>query len=64
MCVPAAITEVDTADGGDVVIHDHDLFVVRPKLNRICERYSSERTFNWMGPREWHLDYQNDLDAS
>ena len=33
--IPTAVTEIDTTDGGDVVIHDHDLFVVGPELNRI-----------------------------
>lgn len=31
--IPATVTEINTADGGDAVIHDHDLFVVGPKLN-------------------------------
>jgi hypothetical protein len=44
VCIPATITEIDTTDGSDVVIHDHDLFVVRPKLNRIYGRYSTEQT--------------------
>jgi hypothetical protein len=35
VCVPATKTEIDATDGSDVIIHDHDLFVVGPKLNRI-----------------------------
>lgn len=35
VCIPATITEIDAADGGNMVIYDHDLFVVGPKLNRI-----------------------------
>lgn len=42
MGIPAAETEIDTADSGEVVVYDYDLFVVRPKLNRICGRYSTE----------------------
>jgi len=42
VCIPAAIAEIDTADGSHVVIHDHDLFMVGPNLNRIYEKYSNE----------------------
>ena len=45
--VPATETEIDTADSSEVVVHDHDLFVVRPKLNGICGRYSTKRTSEW-----------------
>ena len=38
MRIPTAVTEIDTANGSDVVIHDHNLFVVGPKLNRVCGR--------------------------
>lgn len=34
--IPTTVTEIDTTDGSDTVIHNYDLFVVRPKLNRIC----------------------------
>jgi len=62
--VPATVTEIDTADGGDVVIHYHNLFVVRPELNRICWEYATEKARNWMGPDEQHLDYRCDQGAS
>lgn len=64
MRIPATVTEIDTADGGDVVIHNHNLFVMRPKLNRIYVEHATEKTPNWMGPNEQHLDYRCDQGAS
>ena len=34
--IPATEAEINSADGGEVIVHDHDLFVVRPELNGIC----------------------------
>ena len=38
--VPATITEIKTTDGSDVIVHDNNLLVVGPKLNRICGQRS------------------------
>ena len=64
VCIPATVTEIDTADGSDVVIHDHNLFVVRPKLYRIYGRYSTEQTPDQMGTDGQYLGYRCDQDAS
>lgn len=64
VCIPATVAEIDTADGSDVVIHHHDLFVVRPKLNRIYGRHPTKQTPNQMGPNEQYLGYRCDQDAS
>jgi len=62
--IPATVTEIDATDGSDVVIHDHDLFVVRPKLDRIYERDSVEQIANWTGPDQQYLDCRCDQGAS
>lgn len=36
--VPATETKVNATNGSKVVVYDHDLFVMRPKLNGICGR--------------------------
>lgn len=37
--IPATETEVDAPDSGEVVVYDHNLFMVRPKLNRVYGRF-------------------------
>lgn len=37
LCVPAAKTNVETADTRSVVVNDHNFLVVRPKLDIICQ---------------------------
>lgn len=41
--IPATETEIDPANGSEVIVHDHNFFVVRPKLDGVCGKYSTER---------------------